>query len=46
MEVRKNKRKKKEQPLKISGNFTDVLKVAVKENPKSINKGKKNGKNI
>lgn len=35
---RKTKEGKKEVPLKISGNFNEVLKVAVKGNPKPVNK--------
>lgn len=35
-----NKVKKKEKKLKINGDFNDVLKVAVKGNPKPNNKRK------
>jgi hypothetical protein len=35
MEIKTQKRKKKEEkPLKISGSFNDVLKIAVSDNPK------------
>ena len=38
---KKIRRKKKEVPLKISGDFSDVLKIAVKKNTKFPEKPKK-----
>ena len=35
---KKDKKKKKEEPLKIKGSLNDVLRVAVKDNPKSKKK--------
>jgi hypothetical protein len=34
MKVKKGSKNKKENPLKIKGSLSDVLKVAVKDNPK------------
>ena len=35
---KKDKKKKKEEPLKIKGSLDEVLKIAVKGNPKSKKK--------
>ena len=40
MKKDKEKSDKKEKPLKISAGFNDVLKVAVKDNPKPTTKKK------
>ena len=45
MKKKIKKIKKNEQKLKISGNFSEVLKVAVKDNPQPKKRGKYNGKN-
>jgi hypothetical protein len=37
MKTKKDK-KKKEKPLRIKGNLSEVLKVAVKDNPKPVKK--------
>lgn len=34
MRAKKDSKKKKGTPLKIKGNFSEVLRVAVKDNPK------------
>ena len=34
MKVKTKSKKKKGTPLKIKGNFSEVLRVAVKDNPK------------
>lgn len=39
--TKRQKKKKKDEPLKIRGDFNDVLKVAVSENPIPKKKVKK-----
>ena len=41
MKQKMTKKIKKEEKLKIKGNFNDVLKIAVSGNPKKSNKGLK-----
>jgi len=41
VQTKKKKRKKEEKPLKITGSFNDVLRVAVEGNPKSKTSKKK-----